>query len=63
MGRQTCELVVELSRYLMLTRRSYNYDPSALYNDDAYPVGRFSNEFGFHSSEYPRSLPGLVDLV
>jgi hypothetical protein len=37
----------------MLTSRSYNYDPSALYNDDAYPVGRFSNEFGFHSSKPP----------
>jgi len=27
----------------------YNYDPSALYNDSALPIGRFSNEFGFHS--------------
>ncbi|RMY96302.1 hypothetical protein D0861_00251 [Hortaea werneckii] len=27
----------------------YNYDPSVLYNDSAYPVGRFSNEFGYHS--------------
>lgn len=27
----------------------YNYDPSVLGNDSAYPVGRFSNEFGFHS--------------
>nr|POE65923.1 beta-mannosidase a [Quercus suber] len=27
----------------------YNYAASALYNDSAYPVGRFSNEFGFHS--------------
>ena len=27
----------------------YNYNPAVLYNDSAYPVGRFSNEFGFHS--------------
>lgn len=27
----------------------YNYDPAVLYNDSAYPVGRFSNEFGYHS--------------
>lgn len=27
----------------------YNYDPSVLYNDSAFPTGRFSNEFGFHS--------------
>ena len=27
----------------------YNYDPSVLYNDSAYPIGRFSNEFGYHS--------------
>nr|POE46822.1 beta-mannosidase a [Quercus suber] len=27
----------------------YNYAASALYNNSAYPVGRFSNEFGFHS--------------
>lgn len=27
----------------------YNYDPSVLYNDSAFPVGRFSNEFGYHS--------------
>lgn len=28
---------------------SYNYDPAALGNASAYPVGRFSNEFGYHS--------------
>lgn len=27
----------------------YNYDPSVLGNDSAYPIGRFSNEFGYHS--------------
>jgi beta-mannosidase len=27
----------------------YNYDPAVLGNDSAYPVGRFSNEFGYHS--------------
>ena len=27
----------------------YNYDAYVLYDDDAYPIGRFSNEFGFHS--------------
>ena len=27
----------------------YNYDPSVLYDDSAYPIGRFSNEFGYHS--------------
>ncbi|KAI0014523.1 glycoside hydrolase family 2 protein [Xylariomycetidae sp. FL0641] len=27
----------------------YNYDPAVLYDDSAYPVGRFSNEFGYHS--------------
>ncbi|KAK5116350.1 hypothetical protein LTR62_007897 [Meristemomyces frigidus] len=27
----------------------YNYDPAVLYNDSAFPTGRFSNEFGFHS--------------
>lgn len=36
----------------VLTSSSYNYDPSVLYNDAAYPIGRFSNEFGFHSSEF-----------
>jgi beta-mannosidase len=27
----------------------YNYDPAVLGNDSAYPRGRFSNEFGYHS--------------
>ena len=43
-------------RYFNLTPGSiygetdfYNYDPAVLYNDSAYPVGRFSNEFGYHS--------------
>lgn len=27
----------------------YNYDPSMSFDDSAYPVGRFANEFGFHS--------------
>lgn len=43
-------------RYFNLTPGSvygetdfYNYDPSVLYNDSAFPVGRFSNEFGYHS--------------
>ncbi|KAJ8606731.1 hypothetical protein MRB53_040750 [Persea americana] len=30
----------------------YNYSAAVLGNDAAYPVGRFANEFGFHSSEY-----------
>ena len=45
-----------VERYYNLTPGSvygetdfYNYDPSVLYNDSAYPVGRFSNEFGYHS--------------
>ncbi|TKA32880.1 hypothetical protein B0A50_01106 [Salinomyces thailandicus] len=45
-----------VERYYNLTEGSiygetdfYNYDPSVLYNDSAYPVGRFSNEFGYHS--------------
>jgi len=45
-----------VERYYNLTPGSvygetdfYNYDPSVLGNDSAYPVGRFSNEFGFHS--------------
>lgn len=45
-----------IERYNNLTEDSiygetdfYNYSPAALYNDSAYPVGRFSNEFGFHS--------------
>ncbi|KAK3670317.1 hypothetical protein LTR78_009771 [Recurvomyces mirabilis] len=35
-------------RYNNLTA-GYNYDPAVLYNDSALPIGRFSNEFGFHS--------------
>ena len=27
----------------------YNYDSSVAFNDSSYPVGRFANEFGFHS--------------
>ncbi|KAK5953741.1 hypothetical protein OHC33_005010 [Knufia fluminis] len=27
----------------------YNYDSSVAFNTSAYPVGRFSNEFGYHS--------------
>ena len=27
----------------------YNYDSSIAFNNSAYPVGRFSNEFGYHS--------------
>lgn len=27
----------------------YNYDPSVSFDTNAYPVGRFANEFGFHS--------------
>lgn len=45
-----------VERYYNLTPGSvygetdfYNYDPSVLYDDHAYPVGRFSNEFGYHS--------------
>lgn len=48
------EPIVE--RYFNLTPGSiygetdfYNYDPAVLGNDSAYPVGRFSNEFGYHS--------------
>ena len=48
------EPIVE--RYYNLTPGSvygetdfYNYDPAVLYNDSAYPIGRFSNEFGYHS--------------
>ncbi|KAH9815334.1 Beta-mannosidase A-like [Teratosphaeria destructans] len=43
-------------RYLNLTEGSvygetdfYNYDPAVLGDNDKYPVGRFSNEFGYHS--------------
>ncbi|EMC95043.1 glycoside hydrolase family 2 protein [Baudoinia panamericana UAMH 10762] len=45
-----------VERYYNLTPGSvygetdfYNYEPSVLYNDSAYPIGRFSNEFGYHS--------------
>ncbi|KAK5136883.1 hypothetical protein LTR08_001805 [Meristemomyces frigidus] len=45
-----------VERYYNLTPGSvygetdfYNYDPAVLYNDSAFPVGRFSNEFGYHS--------------
>jgi len=45
-----------VERYYNLTPGSvygetdfYNYDPAVLYNNSAYPVGRFSNEFGYHS--------------
>jgi beta-mannosidase len=45
-----------VERYDNLTEESvygetdfYNYNVSVLYNSSAYPVGRFSNEFGFHS--------------
>lgn len=48
------EPIVE--RYYNLTPGSiygetdfYNYDPAVLGNDSAYPIGRFSNEFGYHS--------------
>ena len=27
----------------------YNYDANILYNDSVFPIGRFANEFGFHS--------------
>ncbi|SMR42887.1 unnamed protein product [Zymoseptoria tritici ST99CH_1E4] len=30
-------------------RDYYNYDPASLGNASTYPVGRFSNEFGYHS--------------
>ncbi|KAJ9619292.1 hypothetical protein H2203_008621 [Taxawa tesnikishii (nom. ined.)] len=45
-----------VERYYNLTPGSvygetdfYNYDPDIAFNDSAYPVGRFSNEFGYHS--------------
>ncbi|KAK5747008.1 hypothetical protein LTS12_022524 [Elasticomyces elasticus] len=45
-----------VERYNNLTNGSiygetdfYNYDPIVLYNNSALPVGRFSNEFGYHS--------------
>lgn len=45
-----------VERYFNLTPGSiygetdfYNYNPVVLYNDSALPVGRFSNEFGYHS--------------
>lgn len=27
----------------------YNYDPTLAFNFSSYPIGRFSNEFGYHS--------------
>ncbi|KAF2765513.1 glycoside hydrolase [Teratosphaeria nubilosa] len=45
-----------VERYLNLTEGSvygetdfYNYNPAVLGDNDKYPVGRFSNEFGYHS--------------
>ncbi|KAK5007149.1 hypothetical protein LTR39_005480, partial [Cryomyces antarcticus] len=45
-----------VERYYNLTPGSvygetgfYNYDSSQAFNFSAYPVGRFSNEFGYHS--------------
>lgn len=45
-----------VQRYSNLTKGSiygdtdfYNYNPAVLYNDSVLPVGRFSNEFGYHS--------------
>jgi hypothetical protein len=52
MEKQICKRLIKSICDLVLIPRSYNYDPSALYNDDAYPIGRFSNEFGFHSSKF-----------
>ncbi|RMY54297.1 hypothetical protein D0865_04799 [Hortaea werneckii] len=41
----------------------YNYDPSVLYNDSAYPVGRFSNEFGYHSMPSLQSWRSQISEV
>ncbi|KAK4995050.1 hypothetical protein LTR66_005059 [Elasticomyces elasticus] len=45
-----------VERYYNLTPGSvygetdfYNYDPTVFFNVSAYPIGRFSNEFGYHS--------------
>lgn len=45
-----------VERYYNLTPGSvygetdyYNYDPTAAFNYSSYPIGRFSNEFGYHS--------------
>ena len=34
---------------LMLHLDYYNYDSSLAFNYSSYPVGRFANEFGYHS--------------
>jgi len=34
---------------LILLSDYYNYDPVVAFNYSSYPIGRFSNEFGFHS--------------
>ncbi|KAF2098341.1 beta-mannosidase A [Rhizodiscina lignyota] len=39
----------------------YNYDSTQSFNLSAYPVGRFSNEFGFHSMPSRQSWQQQVD--
>ncbi|KAL1853338.1 hypothetical protein Plec18167_005572 [Paecilomyces lecythidis] len=39
----------------------YNYDSSISFNYDAYPVGRFANEFGYHSMPSLQTWQQAVD--
>ena len=59
-----------VERYYNLTPGSvygetdfYNYDPAVLYNDSAFPVGRFSNEFGYHSMPSLQSWRSQISEV
>ncbi|TKA81107.1 hypothetical protein B0A49_00402 [Cryomyces minteri] len=57
-----------VDRYYNLTPGSvygetdfYNYDSSQAYNFSAYPVGRFSNKFGYHSMPSLQSWQQAID--
>jgi beta-mannosidase len=39
----------------------YNYDSQWAFDEDAYPVGRFSNEFGYHSMPSEQSWKSVLD--
>ncbi len=46
--------------YLYGDTDHYNYDATQAFNISSYPVGRFANEFGFHSMPSVASLRGVI---
>lgn len=56
-----------VERYYNLTPGSvygetdyYNYNPNLAFNYSSYPIGRFSNEFGYHSMPSLQSWQGVL---